>query len=824
MPPFLLGDGTGFSSLERIPDYTFGLDNAYMLDRKGNIVFFIPQESCPIPTGKSRAPFPIPDDDPAIPDDARLIDIDAPANSSTDTVYLAGDFNQWQPYDRSEWMLRPAIIDGNPLLVWRGPFDQFFPSSTPPGYRPQFKFVTASGHWFDVPPSASNAIRDSQGNYNRTIDPDRTGWHLFRFTVSAPLDLAQSWTIQWQGDGSVPLMPGPFFYNLYTTLPLGAIVRGQQHGNDTTFRIFAPRAHSVELHLCDDIECQDGAHSYSLARRADAHGKAGVWEVVLNGNLHNWYYWYTIDGPRDAFGLFNPSHRILDPWALATVGPLGPGIVIDSAWLGSADQQQHGAFKTPAWNDLVIVEAHVRDLAARAPVALSRDERRGFAGLRRWVESADFYLHRLGVNCVELQPIQEADNKTPEEYHWGYMTNNYFAPTSSYALDPERASGLKEFQELVAAFHRRGMAVILDVVYNHVGEPAHLMFIDRLYYFEQDASGKLSNWSGCGNDLRTSSAMATRLIIESCTHLIKAYGVDGFRFDLADLVGVPVLHQVEIALKRVKPDVVLIAEPWSFRGHAAGALRDTGWASWNDGYRNFVREFVRGGSSPDTFEYFLKGSPWYYAKWPAQTVNYVESHDDRTWIDAITENFNGNGDRPTSGDRQRTHLMAAILFMSIGIPMLSAGQDFIRSKQGINNTYQMGDINAIDYRRIYRYPTTHTYFADWIAFRQSEIGRLLRHYDRASESFFRFIRDPNGTAVAVIYNDDHSQGSRQLLFVVNPREQDVTIPLGDEQAGAGWRHLADQEHFFRPTMRRTARAVTADHYMPPLSCGLWMRE
>lgn len=836
LPPLLLGNGTEFATLQRIPDYTFGLDHAYMLDRKGDIVFFIPQDACPLPTGKTRPPFPIPDDDPAIPDDATLIDIDAPPPPHThaDTVYLAGDFNQWHPYDHPEWALHPAIIDGNPLLIWRGPAERFL--SPPPDARIQFKFVTAAGRWFDVPPTAPNAVRDPLGNYNRTIDPDRTGWHLFRFTVPAPLDLAQSWTVQWVGDGSAPLMPGPFFYNLHTTLPLGAIVRGQHRGNDTTFRIFAPRAHSVELHLCDDLERQDAAHAYALQRRTDAHGDAGVWEIVLTGNLHNWYYWYTIDGPRDAFGLFRPTHRILDPWALATTGPLGPAIVIDPEWLGSADQQQHNTsgsgfgsgsgsvYKTPAWHDLVIAEAHVRDLAARAPLALSTDERRGFTGLRRWVDSPDFYLHRLGVNCVELQPIQEADNKTPGEYHWGYMTNNYFAPTSSYALDPARASGLKEFQELVAAFHRRGIAVLLDVVYNHVGEPAHLMFIDRLYYFEQDASGKLSNWSGCGNDLRTSAAMATRLIIESCTHLIEAYGVDGFRFDLADLVGVPVLRQVEIALKRVKPDVILIAEPWSFRGHAAGALRDTGWASWNDGYRNFLREFVRGGGTSETFEYFLKGSPWHYAKWPAQTVNYVESHDDRTWIDAITENFNGNGDRPTAGDRQRTHLMAATLFMSIGIPMLSAGQDFIRSKQGINNTYQMGDINALDYRRIYRYPTTHTYFADWIAFRQSETGRLLRHYTRASEGFFRFIRDPHSNATAVVYNADHSQGDRQLLYIINPLDQDVTLPLGDELASTDWKHLADQEHFFRPTMRRTARRVTPEHYMPPLSCGLWVRE
>jgi pullulanase/glycogen debranching enzyme len=114
--------------------------------------------------------------------------------------------------------------------------------------------------------------------------------------------------------------------------------------------------------------------------------------------------------------------------------------------------------------------------------------------------------------------------------------------------------------------------------------------------------------------------MAKRLIIDSCSHLIEAYGVDGFRFDLAELIGVEVMKEVEAALKRVKPSVILIAEPWSFRGHIAGALRDTGWASWNDGFRNFVKEYVHGGAPAERLEYFLRGSPWYFAKWPAQTT------------------------------------------------------------------------------------------------------------------------------------------------------------------------------------------------------------
>ncbi len=784
LPPLALGGAARFASLQRVPDYTFGCDSGYFVNRKNEIYFFIRLAQHP--------------------------DI----NPAVEAVYLAGDFNGWpDAVGKPEWALREASLDGDPVLLWSGEAAQFLGDPLK-----RFKFVTAAHRWLPVNPGAPNAVRDADGNFNLSIDPERTGQHLFQFTLAHPQDLSESAVVRWSAgdaDESVPLMPGEFFYKLATDLPLGALVRG----NETVFRIFAPRAKSIWLSVCAALDQQGNPHRYPLVRRADAHGQSGVWEITLADNLHGWFYWYHVDGPRDVFGLFDPQHRVLDPYALAAVDRLGPGIVLDAAWVGQGDRE----FETPAWQDLVIAEAHVRDLAALAPVEMSPEERRGFAGLRKWVEHPDFYLHRLGVNCVELQPIQEFDNKTPEEYHWGYMTNNYFAPESSYATDAPHASGVKEFQALVAAFHSRGMAVILDVVYNHVGEPAHLMFVDRLYYFEQDSAGNLSNWSGCGNDLRARSAMATRLIVDSCRHLVETYGVDGFRFDLADLVGAEVLKQVEVALKRVKPDVILIAEPWSFRGHIAGELRDTGWASWNDGYRNFVRDYVRGGGSRESFEYYLKGSPWYYAKWPAQTVNYTESHDDKTWIDNITENTSGNGDHPTLNDRRRTHLMAAFLHMSIGIPMLSAGQDFIRSKQGINNTYQMGEVNALDYKRIYRFPATHAYFADWIAFRRSEPGRLLRHFSRATEGFFQFFWAPNTSAPAVLYNADHSLGPQQILFAINPTIYDVTIPLGGIASGE-WRQLADHERFFSTFHAGGGRRVETDLYVPALGLGLWLRE
>ncbi len=786
-PPVAVCHGAAcvvLAELGPLPEFLFGLESGFFTDKNGVLFFVLPVRR-------------VPDLDP-----------------EQDAVYVAGDFNGWQDaVGQEHWQLKPGEFNGLPVLLWSGEAKQFSAGQ-------RFKFVTGWHHWLPVPDTAPNALRDDLGNANHQLDPNRSGRHLFSFSVAEPLDLTQTWTVGWADDGGeVPLRPGAFFHALETELPLGAVVgRG-----DTTFRLFAPRAQRVELCLCSDLGGQGAPLRYALRHQDEADGRwAGTWEVTLEQNLHGWFYWYSVAGPEGPYSHFDPSHRVLDPYALATVDRDGPGIVLDRKWIGLGDR----SFRTPPWQDLVIAEAHVRDLVVKAPLESMSDAgvRLGFRELQEWVESPEFHLHRLGINAVELQPVQEFDDRAREEYHWGYMTNNYFSVESSYASKPAEASGIREFQDLVAAFHRRGMAVILDVVYNHVGEPAHLLFVDKLYYFEMNDTGRLSNWSGCGNDLRASSAMTRRLVIDSLIHLVEAYGVDGFRFDLAELLGVELLSEVERELKRVKPDIILIAEPWSFRGHIAGELRDTGFASWNDGYREFLREFVRGGATPVQFEYFLKGSPWHFAKWPAQTVNYAASHDDRAWIDVITENPDFQGDVPTANDRRRTHIMAAILFASIGIPMLPAGQDFMRSKRGVSNTYQRGDLNALDYTRVLRYPGTHGYFADWIAFRRSEAGRLLRHYSRASEGFFRFYFAPDSTAAAVVYNADRSMGGKRLMFMVNPTAHDATIALDAEAESGPWRQLANIDRFLAGDAPGMMHAVKKELFCPALSLGLWIAE
>jgi len=767
-----------FARLAKLPDSEYGLVSGFYVDKAGKLVFCL---------DPNRVPN---------------------ADWSKDVYFVAGSFNGWaEAVGRDEWRLKPTEIGERTVLTWTGDLPWVLQD---PNH--QFKFASGNHEWLQVPSDAPNAAWDSGHNCNHGLSIDRTGHHRFSFELKEPLDLSLPHAVILNTGGggrhTAELQPGRFFFDLRTELPLGSIVSS----GETTFRLFAPRASSVKVACFEKLEEADGAEWRDLSRLAD-----GAWELTLPGELHGWFYWYRVNGPKGTFSHFVPEFRILDPYALATVSREGPGIVVDQRRMAI----QRSYFKPPSWHDLVIVEAHVRDLLTQSPIEGGPISRPTCADLVPMLDYGNSYLKKLGVNAVELQPVQEFDSKHPDEYHWGYMTVNYFSPESTYGRDPALASQMVELQEAVEAFHRHGIAVILDVVYNHVGEPNHLYMIDQLYYFEQSSDGTLSNWSGCGNDLRCGSAMTRRLIIDSLVHLVKFYGVDGFRFDLAELIGVEVLKEIEVELKKVNSDVILIAEPWSFRGHIAAALRETGYTSWNDGYRNFLREYVHCRATHDGAAYYLRGSPWHFARWPAQTVNYTESHDDRTWIDFITENHDGNGFVPTANDIRRTHLMGAFLMASIGIPMLSAGQDFLRSKQGVHNTYQRGDLNALDYRRIYQYPGTHAYFAAWIRFRLGRYGRLLRHQTRPIEGFLEIYHAPEGYAIAAIYNANGSLGSMRMLFAINPLHNEVTIRIG-EFTDFAWRQLADHEHFMTEPEENGELFHEGLVFVPALGCGLWV--
>jgi hypothetical protein len=167
--------------------------------------------------------------------------------------------------------------------------------------------------------------------------------------------------------------------------------------------------------------------------------------------------------------------------------------------------------------------------------------------------------------------------------------------------------------------------------------------------------------------------------------------------------------------------------------------------------------------------------------------------------------------------------MVAALCLSLGIPILASGQDLLWSKRGESNTFQRGDLNALNYRRMFRFPATHTYFADWIKFRRGPYGRFVRQYSRPSEGFYQFFRGAEGTALAVVLNADGSQGRERLLFAINPLANDILVPIGAAVVALGpWKQLADHELFYPLPGRSACWPVEAEFFLPGQSCGLWL--
>ena len=686
--------------------------------------------------------------------------------------WLTGKFNGWEKaLNDPKWKLVPKNPEIWSLTLPKSTFANALPND--------FKFLTEDGQWLQPPSIAPNQTSPRKGIINLQFHTDLIGTHVFHFTLPENLysENCDALFLKDAGHEEIIPLPRPSPYiNRRSDLSLGAIVEG----TSTTFRLFAPRAEHVSVVFWPK-ESEDRKQQLPLHPSDD-----GTWATLHPERLDNFYYVYHVNGPnRDATTEFDSKTALPDPYAKALVTAAGPGIIIAT----EKSKTPASSYRPPAMEDLQIVEVHLRDALANASIKLTPKERKGFAGLTKWLRTGRTYFHDLGVNAIELQPVHEFDCDSPDEYHWGYMPVNLFSPASSYAMDPSSGSQVQEFKDLVHTFHEQGFAVILDVVLNHQGINTPLHAIDKGYYFHMDDSMELLNWSGCGNDFRSDTPMGSRLLVDSLVHWVQTYDVDGFRLDLAELIELECLDTIEKTLRAIKPEILLITEPWSFRGNISKALRKTSYSSWNDGFREYIYKYVKGEANSTGLEYFLSGSPKHFARFPAQTINYIESHDDRCWIDKITGNFRNNGLIPTDIDIRQTHLAIALLYTALGIPMLSAGQDMLRSKRGVHNTYQRGDLNILEYERENKFPKTVKYVRDWIQFRQSDLGQLLRLKVHPPHENLQFFRQDDFPAMAML----RCVEDWQILFAINPGEKSANLQIPKEINHLNL--IADEEHF-----------------------------
>ena len=654
-------------------------------------------------------------------------------------VYLLCDLNNWQ--FGKDWLLSE---EGSGLFL-RLPIN--FGLLASPF---EFKFSTANGRWIEPHAEFPSVVESRKGEKNYLFDSSlRTGRDALRFRPLCPHSLENL-------NPFISRRPqGKFGYSAL--------------GQGCSFRIYAPRATEVRLHLFEDQE-RSAFRAFEMQCEED-----GSWFVRLNHKAEGLPYQFevvSVDGSGKAF-----TREIPDPYARGMISRTGPGLALSG-------KKNFTQFKPPAIEDCVIVEAHIRDLLSHADVDLSNEERMEFRGLSKWLRSDDCYLRKLGANVVELQPVQEFDARSKEEYHWGYMPVNFFSPASVYSSNPTNGSCVDEFSQLVDEFHQSGMAVVIDVVYNHAGIPPHLMHLDRELYFMTDEKGELTNHSGCGNDLFCDSEPVRKLILDSLIYWVDTFDVDGFRFDLGELLGIELLEEIENELKKIKPGILLFAEPWSFRGRLPLQMNRTSYALWSDACREGLLGFVRGERDCGVVQSLLLGCLDSDNLSPCQSVNYLESHDDYSLVDRFRDLYQlGQDCQPPLEVKRLATLATGLLLISPGVPMLSAGQDFLRHKQGVRNTYQRGDLNALDYSFCDANKLEMEFVHEMIRLRLSDKGLRARTSTKP-DWCVGFVHDEQRRSFLFHWQLDKKNEKNFIL--VNPGQESVSFsfyPQIDELIG-----------------------------------------
>ena len=713
-------------------------------------------------------------------------------------VTVAGNFNGWDSSGGGgRWQLRDENDDG----IWE--LTAQLPGLRAPAGEKDliFKFVIGGSRWLVPPPGSLNALSDGKGNTNLRIDPQSAGGTSLKIKTQQPMDLSRNYMVVIKGLDArpvwYPVTPGRVMDTFVSDKPLGAIL--DRANGCTTYRIFAPRARSVSLAIYKGPEYEVHKPVYKRIEPVERYPLwkdpvDGVWEISLLGLDIGKYYSFNIDGPSGNGEAFNALASVGDPYGRAAAHAHNNTIVMDPEetnewWSGWTD----GDYKTPPLQDVVIYEMHVRDMTmhpssgVQPPLAGKYEGLLATDGLGTGLD----HLRDLGVNFIEFLPTAEFPNGE-DEFNWGYAPVFYFAPEASYARAPLKGSQYFEFKRLVNELHKRGIGVILDVVFNHVGSPNIFNLMDKKYFFRLNPDFTYSNYSGCGNDLKTESLMMRRLIVDNIIYWMTEFHVDGFRFDLAELVDLETLMQVRDAARAINTNVVLISEPWSFRGENKHQLTGTGWSAWNNDFRYAAKDFVMGRRNRDWLQRNIFGSVDTWAANPLQPVNYVESHDDMALADELCTRPDRDGRNLQEMDVAVNRLAATVLFTSLGIPMISEGQEFLRSKWGIHNTYNRGDeVNAIRWTDRDRPLAAQAlaYYRGLIRLRQSPQGAAFRVAARPPASYYQWVMPPDEQALGYIVNAPRIHEGNGFIVLLNANG--ATTPFSFNLPPGRWRLIGD---------------------------------
>ena len=571
---------------------------------------------------------------------------------------------------------------------------------------------------------------------------------------------------------------------------LGAIYSRHQ----TEFRVWSPCADKVKVRLYPD-----GEDSSPIAV-VNMKCKGGVWSAVVCDDLDGVYYTYEIHIDGEEF-------ETIDIYAV-TAGVNGKrGMILDLSDAEPDGWQLDEPVTIEKYTDAIIYELHVSDFSIDRSGHF-RNKGRFLAFTETGItndmgdEIGLDYIASLGVTHIHLLPVFDFatvdESSSLPNFNWGYDPLNYNVLEGSYSSDPfDGEVRVREFRQLVMACHRKGIGVIMDVVYNHTYNTENSAFSKTFpYYYYRLWEGNYSNGSGCGNEFASERKMARKYIIDSLCFLAETYKLDGFRFDLMGLLDIETLNRAAEKLRRINPDIILYGEGWtgggsplddSLRAMKYNIRKLPEFAVFSDEFRDTVKGsvfhdeatgYVNGGSSYDKAQ-LIKASlcGWVghqqvmngsIADSACQIVNYVEAHDNLTFFDKLILSMKGASDWDLiAADK----LGAALVFFSQGIPFIQAGQEFLRSKPlpggGFDhNSYNSPDsVNSIKWNRLTNYREPQQYYAGLIAIRRKFAEFRLR-YGAEIRALISFRDLENGAFIAYI---------GRFMLVVNPHGHELKV-------------------------------------------------
>ncbi|HYE72529.1 MAG TPA: type I pullulanase, partial [Blastocatellia bacterium] len=464
--------------------------------------------------------------------------------------------------------------------------------------------------------------------------------------------------------------------------------------------------------------------------------------------------------------------------------------------------------------DAVIYEMHIRDFTIDPDSGIQR--RGKYLGLtesgthltgRQDILTGLDHLTELGVNVVQLMPISEFQTDESEDlYGWGYDVVHHNSPDGWYATERFDARRVSEVKRMIDALHKRGIRVVLDVVYNHTFEATdkdRIYSFDGLvpgYYYRLKPDGSYYNGSGVGNEFRSEAPMARRYLIDSVKLWVNEYKVDGFRFDLFGLIDQETILQIVHELREIDQHILIYGEPWAggvspIELSSKGKQWGRGWSVFNDDFRDALKGnvfearatgFIQAGKNTSAVKTGLRGAIDSFAATPLEAINYVECHDNHTLWDRLTISTVDNSSITEADRRAMDKLAAVVLFTAQGVPFIQCGQEWLRTKDGNHNSYDQPDsLNMIRWRQKAENYDVFLYYRGLIQLRTAH--RLFRYRTAQSvQQAVKFLDEHLSIPVppdCIAYQIEDIRGGDEwsrALVLLNPhaREIEFSIPLG----------------------------------------------